>query len=130
MRQSAAPAGSLAIRTEGLVKTFGAFRALNGLDPHVATGEVRTLDALAVAAVGAAPSKRVVGWMGIVATFGLTILGPTFKLPDWAMAASRLRHVPNMLAPTDDWTGLRWIAGAIAVLLTVGFIGYRRRDII
>lgn len=31
---------SLAVRTDGLVKTFGAFRALDGVDLQVATGEV------------------------------------------------------------------------------------------
>ncbi len=91
---------------------------------------VWALVALVLAAVGAAPSRRVIGWIGIVATFGLTILGPTFNLPDWALDVSPLRHVPNILAPTVDWMGLLWIAGAIAVLLTVGFVGYRRRDII
>ena len=88
------------------------------------------LVALVLAAVGAAPSRRVIGWIGIVATFGLTILGPTFNLPDWALDVSPLRHVPNILAPTVDWMGLLWIAGAIAVLLTVGFVNCCRRDII
>jgi ABC-2 type transport system permease protein len=40
------------------------------------------LVALAVAAVGASPRLRLIGWLAIVATLGLTILGPTFKLPE------------------------------------------------
>jgi ABC-2 type transport system permease protein len=89
-----------------------------------------TLVALALAAVGAVPRLRMIGWLGVVATFGLTILGPTFNLPDWALGFSPLRHVPNVTAPSPDWTGLAWLAGFIVLFLTVGFVGYRRRDIV
>ncbi len=41
-----------------------------------------------------------------MATFGLTILGPTFKLPDWVLGISPLRHVPNVTAVSPDWSGL------------------------
>jgi ABC-2 type transport system permease protein len=89
-----------------------------------------TLVALALAAVGAAPTKGLVAWLGVVATFGLTILGPTFKLPDWALDISPLRHVPTVTAAGPAWSGLGWLAGAIAVFLVIAFTGYRRRNII
>jgi len=91
---------------------------------------VWVLVALGVAAVGARPAIRVVAWLGIVATFGLTILGPTFKLWDWALDISPLRHVPNVTVPTPDWAGLAWLGGVVVVLLVVGFVGYRRRNIV
>lgn len=91
---------------------------------------VWVLVGLAVAAVGAAPSRRLIGWLGVVATFGLTILGPTFKLWDWALDISPLRHVPNVTATNPDWAGLGWLALVLAVFLSVGFLGYRRRDIV
>jgi ABC-2 type transport system permease protein len=91
---------------------------------------VWTLVALAVAAVGAAPRLRLVAWLGIVATFGLTILGPTFRLPDWALDISPLRHVPNVTAASPDWTGLAWLCAVGALFLAAGFVGYRRRDIV
>lgn len=90
---------------------------------------VWVLVALAVAAVGARPAVRVLGWLGIVATFGLTILGPTFRLWDWALDISPLRHVPNVVAAAPDWAGLAWLGGVVVLLLAVGFVGYRRRDI-
>jgi ABC-2 type transport system ATP-binding protein len=37
---TAAPAGPLAVRTEGLVKTFGQLRAVDGIDIEVAPGQV------------------------------------------------------------------------------------------
>jgi ABC-2 type transport system permease protein len=91
---------------------------------------VWVLVGLAVAAVGAAPTRRLVAWLGVVATFGLTILGPTFKLPDWALDISPLRHVPNVTAASPDWTGLVWLCGIAVLFTAIGFAGYRRRDVI
>ena len=91
---------------------------------------VWVLVGLAVAAVGAAPAKRIVAWLGVVATFGLTILGPTFNLPDWALGISPLRHVPNVTAASPGWAGLVWLGAIAALLLVVGLVGYRRRDIV
>lgn len=91
---------------------------------------VWALVGLAVAAVGAAPGKRLVGWLGVVATFGLTILGPTFKLPDWALGVSPLRHVPTVTEASPGWTGLVGVAGVLGLLLAVGFVGFRRRDVL
>jgi ABC-2 type transport system permease protein len=91
---------------------------------------VWALVGIALAAVGAAPRLRLVAWLGIVATFGLTILGPTFKLPAWALDISPLRHVPNVTAASPDWAGLAWLIAFAALFLTIGFVGYRRRDIV
>ena len=91
---------------------------------------VWTLVALGLAAVGVAPRLRLIAWLGIVATFGLTILGPTFKLPDWALDISPLRHVPNVTAASPEWAGLGWLAGFFVVFLTIGFVGFRRRDVV
>lgn len=91
---------------------------------------VWTLIALAFAAVGAAPSRRLVGWLGVVATFGLTLLGPTFNLPGWALAISPLRHAPNVTLTAPGWSGLGWLATVTALFLTIAFTGFRRRDIV
>jgi ABC-2 type transport system permease protein len=90
---------------------------------------VWTLVALALAAVGAHPAKRLVGWLGVVATFGLTILGPTFDLPDWALDISPLRHVPPVVLPDPDWSGLGWVTLVTLLLVAVAFAGFRRRDV-
>lgn len=91
---------------------------------------VWVLVALAIAAVGAAPTLRWIAWLGVVATFALTILGPTFNLSAAALDLSPLRHVPNVSAASPDWTGLAWLTGFIVIFLAIGFAGYRRRDII
>lgn len=90
---------------------------------------VWTLIAVAAAAVGARPALRLVGWLAIIAAFGLTILGPTFKLPEWALSISPLHRVPNVTAPAPDWTGLAVVGAAFVVFTAIAFAGFRRRDI-
>lgn len=85
--------------------------------------------ALALAAVGAKPDVRLVGWLGVVASFALTLLGPMFKLWDSILGISPLWHVPDVTATDADWSGLGWVA-VVAVLLTaIGFAGFRHRDV-
>lgn len=90
---------------------------------------VWVLVGLAIAVVGAKPSKRLIGWMGVVATFALTILGPLFDLDEWVLDISPLWHVPNVQAADPAWFGLLGLALVAALFTTVGFVGYRRRDI-
>lgn len=90
---------------------------------------VWVLVALAVAAVGAAPRIRLIGWIGLVATFAVTLLGPMFRFPDWALGISPLHHIPIVSVASPDWSGLFWLALVTVGLLVVGFAGYRRRDI-
>ena len=84
---------------------------------------------IAVAAVGAAPRIRLVGWAGVVATFALTLLGPTFRLPDWALGLSPLHHVPVVTQTSPDWGGLGVVGVVTVMLLAAGLAGYRRRDL-
>lgn len=129
-----APAGGLLLAgtTLGLVA--------HAQEDSVATGDVVlqavatvpavwVLVALGLAAVGAAPRLRVVAWMGVVGTFGLTVLGPTFDLPAWALDVSPLRHVPDVTGADPAWSGLVWLGAIAAALLVVAFAGFRRRDV-
>ncbi len=91
---------------------------------------VWTLTALSLAVVGAAPRVRLIGWMGVVAAFALTILGPLFNLWDWILGISPFWHVPNVTSADPDWLGLLWISLVTLAFVVVGFVGFRRRDII
>jgi ABC-2 type transport system permease protein len=87
------------------------------------------LVAWSLALVGAAPRARVLGWLGLVAVFALTILGPLFRLWDWLLGISPFWHVPTVSASAPDWSGLAGLALIIAALLAGAFVGFRRRDI-
>ncbi len=84
---------------------------------------------IGLAAVGANPKVRLVAWVAIVATFGLTLLGPSFRLPDWALGISPLWHIPNLKSADPQFGGLVVISIIAALLLALAFVGFRRRDI-
>lgn len=88
-----------------------------------------TVVGVSVAVIGARPAVALAAWVGVVISFALTILGPTFRLWDWILGISPFWHVPNVTGADVDWTGLAWIS-----LFTVGFIvvgrqGFRNRDL-
>ena len=85
--------------------------------------------ALAAAVVGARPKVPIAAWAGVVASFALTFLGPTFDLWDWILGISPFWHVPNVGISEVDWSGPLWVCLFAALFTAVGFIGYRRRDI-
>jgi ABC-2 type transport system permease protein len=84
---------------------------------------------LAVVFVGARPRYAALAWLGVVLSFGLTILGPTLKLDDWALSISPFWHVPEVLAPSTEWAGLVGLAVVALGLVGVGLFGFRRRDL-
>ncbi|WP_244970687.1 hypothetical protein [Gordonia jinghuaiqii] len=77
---------------------------------------------------GTRPQARPAVRFGVLVSFVLTILGPSFKLPDRALGFSPFHHVPDVVAGAD-WWGLVWISLVFAAFVAVGFAGYRRRDI-
>lgn len=91
---------------------------------------VWVLVAIALATVGAAPRLRIIAWIGVVATFSLTILGPTFNLPDWALGISPLHHIPDVTGSSPEWAALGWLGLVVVLLLAVAFAGFRRRDVL
>lgn len=118
------PLGLVASRQEPSVAPVDVLR-----QAIVTIPAVWVLVGLALAVVGAAPAQRLVGWLGVVATFVLTILGPTFNLWEWVLDLSPLRHVPDVTASAPAWGELAWLVVLAAALTAIGFVGYRRRDI-
>ncbi|MDO8144428.1 ABC transporter permease [Isoptericola sp. 178] len=90
---------------------------------------VWTVVAVSVAVVGARPAVALVAWVGVLVSFLLTLLGPTFGLDDWVLGISPFWHVPDVSAADVDLTGLAWISLVTVGFLLVGFVGFRRRDL-
>ncbi len=91
---------------------------------------VWVLVAVALATVGAAPAVRAAAWFAVVLSFALTILGPLFKLWDSILGISPLWHVPNVTAVDVDWSGIGWLLLVAVGLTVLGFVGFRRRDLL
>jgi len=88
-----------------------------------------TVVAVSVAVVGARPRVGIAAWAGVLLSFGLTLLGPTFGLDDWVLGISPFWHVPDVSGAAVDLTGLGWISLVTLGLVLVGFVGFRRRDL-
>lgn len=90
---------------------------------------VWTVVAVSVAVIGVRPAVALAAWLGVFASFVLTLLGPTFRLWDWVLAISPFWHVPNVTDAGADGWGLVWISLVTLFFLAVGFAGFRRRDL-
>ncbi|WP_418607545.1 ABC transporter permease [Georgenia sp. SUBG003] len=86
--------------------------------------------ALAAALYGLAPRTAGLAWV-VVVWMALTLfLGSLLGLPDWAMDLSPLTHTP--LAPSEDVEATPLVAMGLgaAALAALGFVGFRRRDVV
>ncbi len=90
---------------------------------------VWTVVALSAAIIGARPKVILAAWLGVLVSFGLTLLGPTFGLDDWVLGVSPFWHVPHTGAANPDYSGLLWVSLVTLGFLAVGFAGFRRRDL-
>jgi len=107
-----------------------------GIDPGqvflqaiVTVPAVWTVVAVSVAVIGARPRLALAAWAGVLLSFVLTVLGPSFHLWDWILAISPFWHTPRVAAANPDWTGLLLVSLVTVALLGVGFAGFRRRDV-
>ncbi len=84
---------------------------------------------LVVAVFGLAPRLTTGTWALFVAFVLLGEFGTLLELPRWVMDVSPFAHTPRI--PGGDLTPgpLLALTAVAAALLTVGFIGFRRRDI-
>ncbi|WP_051208355.1 ABC transporter permease [Propionicicella superfundia] len=69
-------------------------------------------------------SWAVVGW-----TIVVSWLLPLFDVPDWLLKLQPWGHLPHLPADEMTWGAFSVTLAAGAVLLVLGAVGYRRRDI-
>ena len=62
-------------------------------------------------------------------SFGLTLFGPSFKLPGWALGISPTTTSHTSRPEHWDWRGLLWISLFTLAFLVIGFAGFRRQDV-
>ena len=56
------------------------------------------------------PALELAAWAGVLMSFMLTLLGPSFNQPDWALGISPFWHVPVVTQSRPDWSGLLWVS--------------------
>lgn len=83
----------------------------------------------AVFLYGLFPRKAGFSWAIVVHAFLVLYLGGALQLPEWLTDLSPFGHIPSMPAQEFELVPLLVLSGVALVLIVIGFIGYRRRDI-
>ena len=117
-----------------------------GLGAWVATGDAGQVGALAVAALSKVPCRlgahrpalpafrmAAAGGAGHLGVFAVAVVvgefGPLWDAPQWVMNLSPFVHSPGLPAPNASLVGLVPLTLTAVVLLGLGFVGWRRRDL-
>ncbi len=84
---------------------------------------------VAVLAVGWWPRASAAGWLLTAYAFFILYLGGLLRLPQWMVDLSPFTHVPAMPAADFEGMPLVWLSLLAAVLVGLGLVGFRRRDL-
>ncbi|HLR61541.1 MAG TPA: ABC transporter permease [Lentibacillus sp.] len=83
---------------------------------------------LAVMLIGLLPKATALIWLYVFYGFVTVYIGGLLELPDWVLNLSVFEHVPQLPAADMEPENIFWMTGVAIVLLVIGYIGYRRRD--
>lgn len=86
--------------------------------------------AVAVALYGLLPRWATVSWVLVIWVAFVLFLGTLLDLPSWAMDLSPMAHTPLVPSVDVEATPLLTMSGLAVLLGFVGFLTYRRRDIV
>jgi putative exporter of polyketide antibiotics len=86
--------------------------------------------ALATALVGLLPWESVaVTWTAVALTAVIAVFGTALQWPAWLTDISPFTQTPKLPGGTVSAQPLLWLCGISVVLMVVGLVGLRRRDI-
>jgi ABC-2 type transport system permease protein len=84
---------------------------------------------LAAALVGLLPRLAPLAWVVVVWALIGGFFGPLLNLPEWALKLSPFGWLPRVPAEDLDVAPLIGLVVLAVVLITVGLVGFRRRDV-
>ena len=84
---------------------------------------------VAFALFGILPRAMVAAWGALGAYFVIGMFGVLFKLPSWVIDLSPFQHVPAIPAQDFSAQPLIILTAIAAGLVSIGMIGFRRRDV-
>jgi ABC-2 type transport system permease protein len=84
---------------------------------------------IAFALFGVLPRAMVAAWGALGAFFVIGMFGVLFELPSWVIDLSPFQHVPTVPAQDLSAEPLIILTAIAAGLVSVGLIGFRRRDV-
>ncbi|WP_310728611.1 ABC transporter permease [Streptomyces sp. N2A] len=139
-------AGHLAVAYAGTVVVLGFGGLALGVSYGISVGDtgrvgpvlaaalaqvpaVWTLTGLAVLAFGLLPRATTAAWAVVGGCLALGWIGPSLRLPQWAMDLSPYGHLPKLPGTQATAAPFVWLLALSAVFLAAGLAGFRRRDI-
>lgn len=84
---------------------------------------------LAAVLVGWAPRATFLAWVGVAYAVVVSYLGPLLQLPDWLARLSPFGWLPDYPAEEVSLLPLLGLTVVAAVLIGLGLVGFRRRDL-
>jgi ABC-2 type transport system permease protein len=87
------------------------------------------LTALVVLLFGWTPRWVALAWAAFVAALVLGEFGPLWDAPHWLMDVSPFVHSPRLPAPDVTYGGLLPLLLVAVLLVVIGLLGWRRRDV-
>ncbi|WP_188206769.1 ABC transporter permease [Alkalibacillus aidingensis] len=90
---------------------------------------VLVMISVAVLLIGFLPRLVSVVWLYVLYSFFVLYLGQMFQFSDWVGKLSPFGHIPQL--PVDEmmWMPMIVLTLIAAMVTTIGFVGYRTRDI-
>lgn len=82
----------------------------------------------AVLLIGVFPKGVMLTWLYLGYSFFTVYLGPVMKLPDWTAKLSPFGQIPKIPVEDMDVMKLIVLTATAVILLAIGFVGYRKRD--
>ncbi|WP_029137548.1 ABC transporter permease [Nakamurella lactea] len=84
---------------------------------------------IAVAIFGLLPRLWVTSWIVLVAAVLIAQLGPALQLPRWLLDLSPFVHSGTVATSGIPWLAMGVLTMIAALFLAIGFVGFRRRDL-
>src|SRR5699024_12822291 len=79
--------------------------------------------------IGFLPKFTSFVWFYITYSFFVLYLGGLFQFPDWLEKLTPFGYIPQVPVEDMEWMPVLILTVIAVVLIFVGFVGYRRRDI-
>ncbi|MHA6252632.1 ABC transporter permease [Oceanobacillus sp. CAU 1775] len=79
--------------------------------------------------IGWLPKFSALAWVYLLYSFVVLYLGGLFDMPEWIGKLSSFSYIPQLPVESMDWVPIILLTFIAVLLMVLGFIGYRRRDI-
>ncbi|WP_367295906.1 ABC transporter permease [Levilactobacillus yonginensis] len=91
--------------------------------------EIWVFLALSVLLVGCWPRMKSLSWAYLALGFVSVYMGSLLKLPGWVKNLTPAGWMPRVPIHDVNWATFSWMVALALVLVLIGWLGYRRRDL-